>query len=381
MTGMPSPIAFADLQEQYRRHKAQIDGRMQAVLDHGQFIMGPEIGELERRLSDLTGAAHVIAVSSGTDALLVPLMAYGIGPGDAVFVPDFTFTATPEVVALLGATPVFVEVDPNDFTLDPADLRRRIERVAARGDLVPRAIIAVDLFGLPADYPEIMAIARTHDLHVVADAAQSLGGEMDGRQVGALAPVTATSFFPAKPLGCYGDGGAIFTDDPELAAAARSIRAHGKGSGKYDTVRVGLNARLDTLQAAILLAKLDFFAEEIDARRRLAAAYDAKLPAAATRPGRRDGRQSAWAQYTIRIDDRDRVMSELTARGIPSAIYYPRPLHAQQAYRELAAETDGLSVAARLCDQVLSLPLHPYLTDEQLDRVCAQIRDVAHGGT
>jgi len=380
MTESLPPIAFVDLKEQYRRHKSDIDRRMQAVLDHGQFIMGPEVGELEQRLADFSGAAHVVAVSSGTDALLVPLMAYGIGPGDAVFVPDFTFTATPEVVALLGATPVFVDVNPDDFTLDPRDLRQRIDHVAARSDLTPRAIIAVDLFGLPADYPEIMDIARERDLHVLADSAQSLGGTMEGRQVGTLAPVTATSFFPAKPLGCYGDGGAILTDDPEMAAAAQSIRAHGKGMEKYDTVRIGLNARMDTLQAAILLAKLDFFAEEIDARRRFAAAYDAKLPTAAMRPGRRGGCESAWAQYTIRIEDRDRVAAALKARGIPTAIYYPRPLHTQPAYRDLALETGDLAVATRLCGEVLSLPIHPYLTDESLDQVCREIQDMANGG-
>ena len=328
------PIAFIDLRAQYRRLKADIDAALSHALADGRFVLGPPVEELESALTARAGVPHAVSCASGTDALQIALMAEGIGPGDAVFVPGFTFPATAGVVALVGATPVFVDVAEESCMMDPADLAARIDRVAAGGSLTPRAVIAADLFGQAADYDALAPLAAERGLLLIDDAAQSFGGASGGRPVGSLAPVTTTSFYPAKPLGGYGDGGSLFTDDAERAARWRSIRQHGQGDGKYDIVRVGLNSRLDTLQAAILLVKLAAFDAEIDARERVATTYDSVLAGAVGLPGRLPLRRSTWAQYTIRLERRDAVQAALAAQGIPTAIHYPVPMHLQPAYRE-----------------------------------------------
>jgi dTDP-4-amino-4,6-dideoxygalactose transaminase len=365
-----SPIPFVDLKTQYARLKPAIDARIQAVLDHGKFIMGPEVAELEQRLAAFAGCDHAVGVSSGTDALLIALMAEGIGPGDAVFLPSFSFTATPEVVAVLGATPVFVDIDLGTFNIDPADLERRVEETTAGGELRPRAIMAVDLFGLPADYPALQEIARHHEMLLLADAAQSFGASLDGTRVGALAPVTATSFFPAKPLGCYGDGGAILTDDAERAETMRSIRLHGRGREKYEVVRLGLNGRLDTLQAAILLGKLEVFGDELEARAELADLYDRRLGNAVETPVRPAQARSAWAQYSILLDDRDAVAETLKGQGIPTMVYYPRPMHMQPAYAHHGDGPGSLAASEEASRRILSLPMHPYMDEATGHRIC-----------
>lgn len=363
-------IPFVDLHQQYARLKPLIDARIQAVLDHGMYIMGPEVGELEAKLAELARIKHCIAVSSGTDALLIALMSEGVGRGDAVFLPAFTFTATAEAVLNAGATPVFVDVDSSSFNMDPDDLERRIAATRTVGRLRPRAVIPVDLFGRPADYGRINAIAEEADLFVLADAAQSFGGRLGERPVGSLAHVTATSFFPAKPLGCYGDGGAILTDDDELADIMRSIRLHGQGRQKYEVARVGVNGRLDTLQAAILLAKLTVFAEELERRDEVARRYSAQLPDAVTTPPLAAGRVSAWAHYTIQVTNREALLTDLKAAGIPTAIYYPHPMHLQAAYVARGDGPGSMPVSEALCARVLSLPMHPYLALEDIDDIC-----------
>lgn len=367
-------IQFIDLNTQRARLKEDMDRRIQAVMEHGQFIMGPEIEQLEEALGTFAGCKHVITVSSGTDALLAILMAQGIGPGDAVFLPALTFPATTEVVVLLGATAVFVDVQAETCNIDPASLEAKIEQIKEAADTRPKAIIAVDLYGLPADYPAIEEIARREDLFLIADAAQSFGGALNNRRVGTLAHTTAASFFPAKPLGCYGDGGAILTDDDELAIVLRSIRAHGKGRSKYEIERVGLNARLDTLQAAVLLSKLTIFMSEIEMRETVAQVYDSHLGGAVVLPGRSKNATSAWAQYTIQTADRDTLADALRKEGIPTAIYYPCPMHLQPAYRDHAAHEEALPVAEQLSNSVISLPMHPYLSDSTIEKICATIR-------
>lgn len=364
---MGAPVAFIDLQAQYRRLKPQIDARMHAVLDHGQFILGPEVAEFERALGEYTGSAHVVGVSNGTDALMMALMAHGIGPGDAVYVPSFTFTATAEAVLMLGATPVFVDVLEDTCNLDVEDLKRAIAQTQG---LRPKAVIAVDLFGLPADYGRICDVAAAHDMQVIADAAQSLSGAIDGVRVGKLAPLTATSFFPAKPLGCFGDGGALFTSDPEMADKLRSIRGHGTGKAKYDIIRIGMNARLDTLQAAILLVKLTVLEEERNNREKLSRYYDSRLSNVITAPARPAGYQSAWAQYTIKLEHRDQVQAALSQSGIPTQIYYPRPMHLQPAYAAYGGGEGSLPVSENLSRRVLSLPMHPYMPEDVAARIC-----------
>ncbi len=370
----PQDIEFAGLRAQRARLGSEIEARIDRVLEHGRFILGPEVAELEGGLAEFAGCGHVIAVSSGTDALLMALMDWEIGPGDAVFVPAFTFTATAEVIALLGASPVFVDVDARSFNIDAADLERRLAEVEADGRLRPKAVLAVDLFGQPADYRALAALCETKGLNLLSDAAQSFGARLDGRPVGTLAPVTATSFFPAKPLGAYGDGGALMTDDGDLADRFRSIRAHGRGGAKYDIVRLGLNARLDTIQAAVLLAKLPHFPGELEARARLAATYDRELGALVTVPGRLEGAASAWAQYAIQLDERDRVAAELAERGVPTAVYYPRPLHLQPAYQDFGPGPGSLPVSEALCERVLCLPMNPYLGEVGAARVCDAVR-------
>lgn len=355
-------IPFADLQAQRRRLGAGLDAAIARVLAHGRFIMGPEVGALEAELATFCGARHAIACASGTDAIALGLMAKGLGRGDAVLVPSFTFVATAEAVAWLGAVPLFVDVHPDTFNLDAASLEDGIRTATAQG-LTPRGVIAVDLFGQPCDYEAVEAICERHGLWLMADAAQSFGATYRGRRVGQIGLLSATSFFPAKPLGCYGDGGCVFTDDDDLAEAMRSIRIHGQGQDKYDNVRIGINGRLDTLQAAILLEKLKIFPAEIEARQDVAARYHEGLGDLVRVPRVAAGATSVWAQYTIVLErhDRDAVAAALKAQGIPTAVYYPKPLHRQTAYRAFPTASTGLPVAEALAMQVLSLPIHPYL--------------------
>ncbi len=369
------PIEFIDLKAQRDRVRDRIEEGWRRVVDHGQYIMGPEVRELEGQLAKFAGAAEVVSCSSGTDALWLPLLALGVGPGDAVFLPSWTFTATAEVVCLVGASPVFVDVDIATMNMAPRSLESAIQLVRSEGKLTPKVILPVDLFGLPADYDAINAIAGNEGLTVLADAAQSFGGTQGNRRVGALADVTATSFFPAKPLGCWGDGGAIFTDNPELAETLRSIRVHGRGAhGKYDNVRVGANARLDTLQAVVLIEKLAIFEDELAARQQVADRYAEGLGGSVTAPLVPPGRTSSWSQYTIRTTRRAELQRSLAERGIRTEIYYPRPLHMQSPYRDYPAAPDGLPATARLMDEVLSLPMHPYLTPKQSDYICSAVR-------
>lgn len=363
-------VPFNDLAAQYRRLKSQIDARIHAVLEHSQFILGPEVRELEAALCEFVGCRHSIAVSSGTDALSMALLAEGIGAGHAVFVPAFTFPATAEAIVLAGARPIFVEVDGRTFNIDTDHLSAQIEGVKRAGRVEARAIVPVDLFGLPADHAEIGKIAERHDLFVIADGAQSFGGRVGDVRVGALAPVTTTSFFPAKPLGCFGDGGAVFTNDAARADVLRSIRNHGEGRGRSEILRIGMNGRLDTLQAAILLAKLTAFPGELESREWLAAHYDARLSQVATVPMRQEGKSSAWAQYSILLEDRDRVAAALFEAGIPSAIYYSTPLHLQPAYAEFGDGLASLPVTESLCSRILSLPMHPDMDEATADRIC-----------
>lgn len=369
-----SSLAFIDLKAQRLQLGDRVDRNLARVLEHGKFIMGPEVHELEQRLAQRAGVTHVVTCSSGTDALLLPLLAWGIGRGDAVFVPSFTFTATAEVVALLGATPVFCDVEPHTFNLDPDSLQAAIDEVTRTAELKPRVVIPVDLFGQPADYPDIERIAAAAELRVLADAAQSFGATLDGRPVGSFGAATATSFFPAKPLGCFGDGGAVFTNDDHLASVMRSLRVHGKGTDKYDTVRIGLNARLDTLQAAVLLAKLEIFDDELRRRRDVADRYTRGLREYASTPPVGPDRSSTWAQLTIRLPDRDRVAGDLRGSGVPTAVYYPQPLHRQPAFRGARLAPAGCPVSEFLSHEVLSLPMHPYLTGPDQDHVMRVLR-------
>jgi len=370
----PAPIAFMDLATQQRRIKAAVDANLARVLAHGQYILGPEVGELEKQLAAFAGVKHAIGCASGTDALVLPLLARGIGAGDAVFSPSFTFIATAEAAVIVGATPVFIDVDPETFLLDPQSLTAAIAQARAQG-LRPAAVIPVDLFGQPADYAAIDTIARGEGLFVIADAAQSFGGARGGKRVGAMAPVTSTSFFPSKPLGCYGDGGAILTDDDEIAKTIRSLRVHGQGAHKYDNIRIGVNSRLDSMQAAVLLAKLTVFEDELVARDRVAKRYDAALANVVRTPRIEPGVRSAWALYTIAASNRNRLAERLKARGVPTAIYYPIPLHRQQAYRSYPIAPGGLAVSERLADEVISLPMHPYLEPAAQDAVVAALRE------
>ncbi len=365
---MTTPLPFVDLKAQYARLKPRMDARIRAVLDHGQFILGPEVQELEAELVRFSGAAHAITVSSGTVALTISLMAEGIGPGDAVFVPAFTFAATAEPVLAVGATPVFCDVGPDTFNMDLADLERAVADVLAGGSLRPRAVIPVDLFGLPADYAAINAVADAHGLFVLADAAQSFGASRDASRVGRLAAVTTTSFFPSKPLGCYGDGGAIFTDDAGRAEVMRSIRVHGQDADGA-CARLGMNGRLDTLQAAALLAKLEAFEDEIQARESLARRYDQALRGAVTLPARIEGAASVWAHYSIVVDNRDGLRDALAARGIPARVYYPSPLHLQPAFRDYGGGPGSLPVSEELSRRILSLPIYPDLDEATVDRI------------
>ena len=364
---------FIDLQQQQRRIEGSLHKRIAAVLRHGNFILGPEIQELEKALAAYAGMEYCLTCASGTDALLLPLMARAIGPGDAVFVPPFTFMATAEVVSLLGATPVFVDIDPATYAMDPEKLETAIDNLK-RGnapskktpvDLAPRAVIAVDLFGAPADYDVINRIAQKHGLFVIEDAAQSFGASYKGKKSCSLAEIAATSFFPAKPLGCYGDGGAIFTNDRELQELLQSLRVHGQGDNKYENVRIGVNGRMDTLQAAIVLAKLEIFDDEIKQRQSVARRYGRLLKDSVSVPCVPQHSVSAWAQYSVQSDDRQAVMDRLKNAGIPTAIYYPKPLHLQKAFAYLGYEKGSMPVSEKAADRIFSLPMHPYLTEEE----------------
>lgn len=372
-------IPFIDLKAQFRVVEDEVRSAIDRVLEHGQYIMGPEVGELEARLSEFAQVKHTISCSSGTDALLMPLMAYGVGPGDAVFTTPFTFIATAEVICLLGATPVFVDIDPHSFNMDPAALAEAIDNTKRNKKLTPRGVIAVDLFGLAADYDAIEDIAKAHDLFLVADAAQSFGGTYKDRRVGSLGDVASTSFFPAKPLGCYGDGGAVFTDDDGLAETMRSIRIHGKGDDKYDNVRVGINGRLDTLQAAVLLAKLRIFPDELVARDRVATRYTDGLADFVETPKVSNQCSSAWAQYCVLSDRRDAIQSALKDAGIPSVVYYPKPLHAQEAFADLGHRLDDFAVSAKVSERIFGLPMHPYMEPEVQDQVITVVAQAADG--
>lgn len=365
-------MQFIDLKTQYQRLKADIDGGIAAVLERQAFIQGPQVAELEARLAEFSGAKRVITCANGTDAIQLAMMALEIGRGDAVFVPSFTYTATAEVILLLGATPVFVDSEPDTYNLDFASAEAAIERVKAEGQLRPAALLTVDLFGRPVDYDRARALADQHGLAFISDAAQGFGASYNGRRVGSgMADVTTTSFFPAKPLGCYGDGGAVFTDDDVLADAIRSICLHGKGEAKYDVVRVGVNSRLDTLQAAVLLPKLAVFADELEKRHAVAERYIARLKDHVKTPIAPTGDDRfAWAQFTIKVEDRDGVQARLKAMGVPSNVYYPRPMHLQPAYLAFGGGEGSLPVGERLSQVVLSLPMHPYLTDGEVDQVC-----------
>src|SRR5246500_947502 len=369
------PIPFIDVAAQRRRLGRAIDDAVARVLAHCQFIQGPEVHVLEAELAAFCGARHAIGCASGTDALLLVLMAWQIGPGDAVICPSFTYHATAEMVALLGATPIIADVLPDSFNLDPASCERAVD-TAKRLGLKPRAIIPVDLFGLPADHDAIAAIAAAHGLLVLDDAAQAFGARYRGKGIGTLAAATATSFFPAKPLGCYGDGGAVFTDDDALAARVKSIRFHGEGVGRPGAARMGITGRLDTIQAAVLIEKLKIFPEEIEARDRVAARYSAALADIAIVPRVGNESTSVWAQYTVRLKagQRDPLAAALKAQGIPTAIYYTKPLHRQPAYRHFPLAEGGVPVSDRLADEVLSLPMHAYLQPPLQDRIIGSVR-------
>jgi dTDP-4-amino-4,6-dideoxygalactose transaminase len=376
----PMPIPFIDVAAQRRRLGRSVDEAIARVLGHCHFILGPEVRALEVELSEFCGARHVVTCASGTDALVMVLMARGIGPGDAVVCPSFTFTATAEVAVLVGATPVFADVEERSFNLDPAGLQRACAAARAAG-LRPKAVIPVDLFGQPADYDRIMPIAEAENLFVLDDAAQAFGATYKNRRIGALAPATATSFFPAKPLSCYGDGGAVITDDDELAQVTRSLRVHGEGRGKYDCVRIGLNGRLDTIQAAVLMEKLKIFPEEILARERIARRYSTGLADVATVPRLAPGSTSVWAQYTIRLPSgrRDGLAAALKMEGIPTAIHYPIPLHRQQPYQRFPIAAGGAPVSERLAEEVISLPMHAYLDQTTQDRIIDAVRRALGG--
>jgi dTDP-4-amino-4,6-dideoxygalactose transaminase len=369
------PIPFIDVAAQLRRLGTSVDEAISRVLAHCQFIQGPEVRALETELAVFCGARHAVACSSGTDALRLVLMAWGIGPGDAVICPAFTFCATAEVVALCGATPVMADVEAKTFNLDPASCENAVLTAKKLG-LKPRAIIPVDLFGLPVDHDGIAAVAATHGLAVLDDAAQAFGATYKGRKLGTLAGATATSFFPAKPLGCYGDGGAIFTDDDDLAARLKSLRVHGESADKYDAARIGITGRLDTIQAAILLEKLKIFPEEIGARNAVAQRYATALADVAIVPRVGNESTSVWAQYTIRLAPgrRDALAAALRAQGVPTAIYYAKPLHRQAAYRDFPVADCGVPVSERLAEEVISLPMHAYLDRPVQDRIIAAVR-------
>jgi len=391
-------LPFIDLNAQFTRLEKDIRARIDAVLAHGQYVMGPEIAELEAQLAAFAGVRHCIGCASGTDALFMALLAHGIGPGDAIFTTPFTFIATAEVISLCGATPIFVDIDPKTYNIDPDKLQRAVtalqendpaiyplprnaEHRTLHGEpaVTAKAVITVDLFGLPCDYDRINAIAQKEGLHVIEDAAQGFGGVYRGKRACSCGTIGCTSFFPAKPLGCYGDGGAVFTDDNMIADILRSILIHGKGEDKYENVRIGLNARLDTLQAAILLPKLAVFPEELRQRQRVADEYTERLSdlgSLVTPPSVPEGYESAWAQYSVLSDRRTDIQKGLQEEGIPTAIYYPKPLHLQTAFSFLGYHKGDMPVSEACAARIFSLPMHPYLKTREIDRICACIKKI-----
>ena len=357
-------ISFVGLSEQYQILKNEINSAISNVLLHGNFINGPEVKDLEQKLAEFSSAKRVVTCASGTDSLLLPLMAWGVGKGDAVFVPSFTFVATAEVVALLNASPVFVDVEEDTFNMSPQSLFEAIEFAKTKG-LVPKVVIPVDLFGQPACYDKINALARDNSMYVLADAAQSFGASYKDKKVGSLALVTSTSFFPTKPLGCYGDGGSIFTNDENIEKILRSLRSHGAGQDRYDNIRIGINSRLDTLQAAILIQKLNLLENEILLRQKVADRYNRGLKNEIFKPVIKADRKSAWAQYTIKVKQRDNIIDKLKEAGVPTAVYYPVPLHLQPAYKDFLCSPKGVIISENLAKNVLSLPISSYLPKEQ----------------
>ena len=385
-------MQFVDLAAQQKRIRARIESNIAAILDHGKYIMGPEIKQLEDRLMGYVGVKNAIGCASGTDALLMALMAYRVGPGDAIFTSPFTFIATAEVISLLGATPVFVDVDPQTFNIDPGRLDLAVTAIAKKdpsihpipqtqSNLTPKGVIAVDLFGLPADYRQIDAVAAREGLFVIEDAAQSFGAELKGTKAGAFGNIACTSFFPAKPLGCYGDGGMCFTDDDSLKEIMQSVRVHGQGHHKYDNIRIGVNGRLDTLQAGILLAKFDIFPEEIALRQEVAARYTELLArhSGLTQPAIPQDYKSAWAQYSILAQNsalRTALQIKLKDAKIPTAIYYPKPLHLQSAFSDLNYKNGDFPVSEDCADRIFSLPMHPYLSEADQLKIAKSIETV-----
>jgi len=370
---MTQPIAFIDLQAQRRRLGAPLEAAIKAAVESGQWILGPQVVQFEKDIAAWAGVKHAIACANGTDALLLVLKAWGIGPGDAVFVPAFTFAASGEVVALAGATPVFVDVLPDTFNMDPASLETAIAMVKKDGELVAKAVMPVDLFGQPADYRVLEPIARRESLKLLCDTAQGFGGLLDGRRAGAIGDAAATSFFPAKPLGCYGDGGAIFTDDDGLKEILLSLRMHGQGVDRYEHVRIGYNSRLDTIQAAILIEKLKVFGDEIEMRNRVARRYNEAFASVRhiVTPHVIDGATSTWAQYTLQVESRSRFQAELKAAGVPTMVYYPIPLSRQPAYVQYPSAPTPVSQT--LSARVLSLPMYPDLDEATQDRIIAAV--------
>ena len=369
-------MEFRDLKQQYRLHKNEIDEAIQSVLDNADFISGGRVRELEERLAEYVGAKHCIACANGTDALQLALMAWGIGKDDAVFVPDFTFFSSGEVVPLVGATPVFVDIDENTYNISPQSLETAVEYVLQKTDLKPKAVVAVDLFGQPADFEQIERIADKYSLLVLEDGAQGFGGKIGEKKACGFGDISTTSFFPAKPLGCYGDGGAIFTDNDEWAELLRSYCIHGKGKDKYDNVRIGMNSRLDTLQAAVLLEKLKFFEWEVEGCNRVAEEYTRLLKDFVKTPAVKGDMLSSWAQYTICFKDseeRERAMHALKESGIPTAVYYRKPMHMQVAFKEMAFEGLSYSIAEKVCARCLSLPMHAYLDTGMIEYISNKI--------
>ncbi|MBD7943246.1 MULTISPECIES: DegT/DnrJ/EryC1/StrS family aminotransferase [Psychrobacillus] len=372
-------MEFRDLKTQYQTYKDEIDTAIQKVISNANFIGGNEVKELELQLSKYTGAKHTITCANGTEALSLVLMAWGIKEGDAVFLPDFTFFSTGEVVSFVGATPIFVDVDRNTFNIDTKKLEQAIIKTMEEGKLSPKVIIPVDLFGLPANYPEILKIAQKYNLLVLEDGAQGFGGSIDGKRACSFGDAATTSFFPAKPLGGYGDGGAIFTDDDNLAELLQSLKVHGKGSNKYDNVRIGVNSRLDTIQAAILQVKLKAFDKhEVTDVNRVASHYNERLKDVVEIPYIPEGYVSSFAQYTIKLKnktERDNLQNKLKEENIPSMVYYVKPMHKQEAFENLEYIEEDFIVTNELCDTVLSLPMHPYLSEAEVDQVCKVIKE------
>jgi len=370
-------MQFRDLAKQYEVLKKDIDQAMMSVAQQSRYIMGPQVKELEQQLADYVGVKHCLSCANGTDALTLALKAWAIGPGDAVFVPDFTFFSSAEVVALEGATPIFVDVCADTYNIDTKSLEKAIELTLAEGKLKPRVVVAVDLFGLPANYPEVKAVARKYGLLILEDGAQGFGGTINGQKDCSFGDISTTSFFPAKPLGCYGDGGAVFTDNDEWAELINSYRVHGKGIDKYDNVRIGMNSRLDTLQAAILQVKLRAFDNEVERVNEAAVHYTRLLENHVVTPVIPEGFRSSWAQYTIRLnseEQRNSIQQALKEAGIPSMVYYPKTMHQQTAFAQTAQPTDCDSyVARRLCATVLSLPMHPYIETSEIENICSTL--------